>query len=99
LEVYDDIINYVKIDGKHSYEDIIQPVEEAYELLNPRLAVLGGIDIDFLCRSSPEEIRVRCKAMFERTESRGGYAIGTGNSTPYYLPAENFFAMVNTIYE
>ena len=99
LEVYDDIINYVKMDGKHSYEDVIQPVEEAYELLNPRLAVLGGIDLDFLCRETPENIKKRCNAMFERSESRGGYAVGTGNSTPYYIPVESFFAMANTIYE
>ena len=99
LEVYGDIINDVKMDGKHSYEDVIQPVEEAYELLNPRIAVLGGIDLDFLCRETQENIKKRCNAMFERSDNRGGYAVGTGNSTPYYIPVENFFAMANTIYE
>ena len=99
LEVYDDIIDDIKFDGKHSFEDVIQPVEEAYEMLNPRITVLGGIDLDFLCRETPENIKKRCNAMFERCESRGGYALGTGNSTPYYLPAESFFAMCNTIYE
>jgi len=99
LEVYDDIIDFVKMDGKHSYEDVIQPVEDAYEMLNPRIAVLGGIDLDFLCRQTPDNIRKRCNEMFERSESRGGYAVGTGNSTPYYIPTDNFFAMANTVFE
>ena len=30
-EVWDDIIDDMKFDGKHSFEDKIQPVEEAYE--------------------------------------------------------------------
>jgi len=99
LEVYDDIIDDVKMDGKHSYEDVIQPVEEAYELLNPRLAVLGGIDLDFLCRETSENIRKRCNAMFERCENRGGYAVGTGNSMPYYVPVESLLAMASTVFE
>src|SRR5699024_1246021 len=28
-EVYDDIIDDMKFDGKHSYQDVIEPVEEA----------------------------------------------------------------------
>ena len=98
-EVYVDLIDDVKFDGKHSFEDVIQPVEEAYEMLNPRIAVLGGIDLDFLCRETPENIKKRCNEMFERVESRGGYALGTGNSTPYYLPVESFFAMAGTVFE
>ena len=93
-EIYDDIIDDMKFDGKHSYEDKIQPVEEAYEMLNPRIAVLGGIDIDFLCRRTPEEIYNRSCAMLERAEKRGGYALGTGNSVPHFVPYENYVAMI-----
>jgi uroporphyrinogen decarboxylase len=31
--------------------------------------------------------------MIERTQARGGYALGSGNSVPDYVPAENFDAM------
>lgn len=93
-DVYGDIIDDMKFDGKHSYEDLIQPVEEAYEMVNPKIAVLGGIDVDFVIRESPEAIYNRACAMLERTESRGGYALGTGNSVPYYVPTDNFIALL-----
>lgn len=92
--VYDDIINDMKYDGKHSYEDKIMPVEQAYEMLNPKIAVLGGLDLDFVCRETPEKIYNRACAMLERTKDRGGYALGSGNSIPYYTPFENYIAMI-----
>ncbi len=32
------------------------PVEEAYDRYHSRIAILGGIDLDFVCRSTPEQI-------------------------------------------
>ena len=32
-------------------------------------------------------------AMLERTAGRDGYLLGSGNSIPEYVPAENFLAM------
>jgi len=93
-EVMDDIIDDIGIDGKHSYEDKIEPVEDAYERLHTRLAIMGGIDMDFVCRSTPEAIYARSLAMLERAATRGGYALGSGNSIPYYVPDENYFAMI-----
>lgn len=92
-DVYPDIIEDIGYDAKHSYEDAIQPVEEAYEELNGDVAVLGGIDVDYVCRRSPQEIYQRSKDMLERASGRGGYALGTGNSVPEYIPDEHYFAM------
>ena len=91
--VMEDVIEDIGYDAKHSYEDQITPVEEAYERWGDRIAVLGGIDVDFLCRSTAEEIQERCRAMLARSEGRGGYALGSGNSIPAYVPQENFIAM------
>jgi len=91
--LWDDIIDDLKFDGKHSYEDTILPVEEAYETYGSRIAILGGIDVDFLCRSTPEQIRRRCTAILEQTMPRGGYGLGSGNSIADYIPAENFDAL------
>ncbi|MCL2604401.1 MAG: hypothetical protein FWD90_07975 [Defluviitaleaceae bacterium] len=90
-EVMDAVIDDMKFDGKHSYEDIIQPVEDAYREYNDRIAILGGIDLGFITTSTPEEITTRCKKMFEIGQK--GYALGTGNSVPDYVPHENYFAM------
>jgi uroporphyrinogen decarboxylase len=98
-EVMDDIIEDMKFDAKHSFEDAITPIEEAYERWGGRIAILGGIDLDFICWSSPEQIRKRCKAMLAKTEKKGGYALGTGNSVPEYVPYENYLAMIKSVTE
>jgi uroporphyrinogen decarboxylase len=95
-EIWQDIID-IGYDGKHSFEDVISPVEQEYERLHGRIAILGGIDIDFLCRATPARITKRCHEMLDRTMPRGGYALGSGNSIPDYIPAENYLAMVNSV--
>lgn len=96
-QIMDDIIDDMKYDGKHSYEDNIIPVEEAYDRWGHRIAILGGIDLDFICKKTPEQITHRCREMLRKTESRGGYALGSGNSIPEYVPHENYFAMISTV--
>jgi uroporphyrinogen decarboxylase len=96
-EIWEDIIEDIGYDGKHSFEDVIVPVEQVYESFAGRIGILGGIDVDFLARSSPDEIGKRCRAMLGRTMTRGGYALGSGNSVPYYVPAENYLAMINSV--
>ena len=92
-EVMEDVIRDMKYDGKHSYEDTIQPVEDAYEQYGGRIAIMGGIDVDFVIRSPPEAVYERSKAMLERAANRGGFALGTGNSVPEYVPDAQYFAM------
>ncbi|MDD5707566.1 MAG: uroporphyrinogen decarboxylase family protein [Kiritimatiellae bacterium] len=95
----DDICGTCKIDAKHSFEDNILPVEAAYETYGSRIAIVGGIDVDYLCRKSPEEIKARANALLDQTESRGGYALGSGNSIPEYVPDENYLAMTSAALE
>jgi len=70
-------------------------VEQAYERWGRRIAILGGIDVDFVCRSSPEAVRARSAAMLQRASVRGSYALGTGNSVPEYVPQDNYLAMIS----
>ena len=94
-EIMDEIIDDLKYDGKHSYEDAIQPVEEAYDCWSQRIAILGGIDLDFICRSTPEAVHQRSLGMLERSAKRGSYALGTGNSVPEYIAQDKYFAMIS----
>ena len=92
-DILEDVIEDMRYDGRHSYEDNIMPVEEAYELMNGRIAVLGGIDMNFLVSGTPEAIYDRARAMLERTADRAGYMLGSGNSIPEYVPHENYLAL------
>lgn len=95
--VMDDIIDYIGYDAKHSYEDNIIPVEQAYDIWHNRISILGGIDLDFLCRSTPEEVYKRATAMLEKTKTTGGYGLGSGNSIPDYTPDQNYFALISAV--
>lgn len=96
-DVMDDIIYEMKYDAKHSFEDNILPVEKAYKAYGDKIAILGGIDLDFIYRQNIESIKQRCKSLINLTEFKG-YAIGTGNSIPDYIPFENFAAMIGSVY-
>ena len=71
------------------------PVEEAKQLFGDRMAILGGLDVDFLCRATEEEVRARTREILEACMPGGGYALGTGNSVANYIPAENYLAMLD----
>ena len=85
--------------GKHSYEDVILPVEQAYDRWGGRIAILGGIDLNFIVRSTPDKIYDRSKKMLAKAFAKGGYALGTGNSVPEYVPQENYMAMIRAATE
>ncbi|MCF7823679.1 MAG: uroporphyrinogen decarboxylase family protein [Candidatus Marinimicrobia bacterium] len=96
-DVMDEVIDDMKYDAKHSFEDQITPIEEAYKLWGKRISIMGGIDMDFLARSTPEAITNRSKLMLEQGLLHGGYALGSGNSIPEYIPDKNYFAMISAI--
>ncbi|MEN8249552.1 MAG: uroporphyrinogen decarboxylase family protein [Bacteroidota bacterium] len=96
-DVMDDVIDDMQYDAKHSFEDQITPVEDAYDLWGNRIAIMGGIDMDFLARSTPDVIQERSVAMLKTGMKDGGYALGSGNSIPNYIPDENYFAMIDSV--
>ena len=97
-DIIDDIIDDMKFDGRHSYEDKICPVEKAYDDLHDRIAILGGIDINFLARSDSSMVYERSKKIVEKTKNKG-YALGSGNSIPEFIPDENFIEMLKVALE
>jgi uroporphyrinogen decarboxylase len=93
-EIMEDIIEGMEFDGKHSFEDTIEPIETTYETYKGRVALLGGMDVDFVIRSEPDAVYRRSREMLEQAAGVGGYALGTGNSVPAYVPDENYSAMI-----
>lgn len=83
------------IDAKHSNEDIIAPFDEWIARYGERIGLLGGIDVDLLCQKTPAAIveQVFEKGRRFRVAARG-YALGSGNSIPEYVPIEGYLAMI-----
>ena len=94
-DIMPDLLDDVKLDGKHSFEDTIEDVREAKNTWGRKAAMLGGIDVDFLCRSDASAIRRRVRDVLDKCLPGGGYCLGTGNSVANYIPLDNYLAMVD----
>lgn len=94
-EIMEDLIEDVGIDAKHSFEDTIESVIEDKAKYGDRIAYLGGIDLDFLCRSDEESIRSRVRDTLDACMPGGGYCLGSGNSVANYVPLDHYLAMVD----
>jgi uroporphyrinogen decarboxylase len=92
----DELIDDIGIDAKHSFEDKIVPVDEAYQRWGDRVAILGGVDMDLLGRGTEEQVRARTRQILEVCGVRGtGYCLGTGNTAANYIPRQNYLAMLD----
>jgi uroporphyrinogen decarboxylase len=95
-KLMDDVIDDIGIDAKHSFEDKILPVEEAYRRWGDRVAILGGVDMDVLGRGTQEQVRARTREILEVCGVKGsGYCLGTGNTAANYIPRQNYLAMLD----
>jgi uroporphyrinogen decarboxylase len=83
------------IDGKHSFEDKIMPVEEAYRRWSDRIGIIGGVDVNLLSRGTEEDVRKRTTDILNVCGPKGRYVLGTGNSVASYIPIGNYLAMLD----
>ncbi len=93
--IMEDLISDVKIDAKHSFEDVIVPVAEFKRKYGSRIAVLGGVDVNKLCTLNEKDLRNYVRKILDDCVPGGGYALGTGNSVANYIPVENYLAMLD----
>jgi len=93
--IMEPLIEDVKIDGRHSFEDVIESVIEAKRRYGDRIALLGGIDVDLMARKSEADVRRRVREVLEVCQPGGGYCLGTGNTACNYIPLDNFLAMID----
>jgi len=95
-QLMEELIDDIGIDAKHSFEDKILPVEEAYRRWGDRVAIVGGVDMDLLGRGTEKEVRARTRQILEVCGVKGtGYCLGTGNTAANYIPVQNYLAMLD----
>ena len=71
----------------------IAPYERWIELYGSRIGLLGGIDLDILCQKKPVRVYEIVLEHGRRYRHMApGYALGTGNSIPDYVPVEGYLA-------
>ncbi len=98
IEVMDDLIA-AGIDAKHSNEDQIAPFPWWVRTYGDRIGNFGGIDTDAVCRLSAADMREYILDVIRQIVGHGGFAFGSGNSIPDYVPVEGYLNMVSTVRE
>jgi uroporphyrinogen decarboxylase len=93
--VIEDLIEDVKVDAFHSFQDIILPVGEFKARYGTRIATLGGVDIDPLTRMDEASLRHYARDILGKCVDNGRYAFGTGNSVTNFIPLKNYFAILD----
>jgi uroporphyrinogen decarboxylase len=93
--IMEDLIEDVNIDAKHSFEDSIMPVTQFKKKYGDRIAVLGGVDVDKMCRLDEPELRDYVRNIVGECIPGGGYALGSGNSITNYIPLRNYLVMLD----
>lgn len=94
FDVMDELLA-LGIDAKHSNEDTIAPFDRWISEYGQHIGLLGGFDMDFLCTQNETEVYTAVLDQGRRfRQSDSGYALGSGNSIPDYVPPENYLAMI-----
>lgn len=93
-EIMTDLIDDVKINAIHSFQDLIYPVTEAKAKWGDKIAILGGIDLDVLCTSPQDQLQEYIHNTLIQCKKGGGYALGSGNSIPNYTNIQNYLLML-----
>lgn len=96
-DIMEDLIDDVKIDGKHSFQDNVLPIGGYKKRWGDRVALLGGVDIHKLSTYAPHELRKYVRSIIDDCAQGGRFAIGAGNSVTSYVPLENYLTMIDEI--
>ena len=96
FDVMDDIIA-AGIDAKHSNEDQIAPFSYWVEKYGDRIGNFGGIDTDAVCRLDSDAMFDYIQDVVSKSVGHGGFAFGSGNSIPDYVPADGYRSMNQSV--
>lgn len=55
----------------------IIPIEDIYDEYNNKIAILGGVGVEFFNNNKPLPVYNRCRTLFSHTNNKG-FALGTG---------------------
>jgi len=93
--IIDDLIDDVGIDAFHSYQDPILSISEFQAQYGQRVAGMGGVDMDKLCRLDEKALRAYMRDILDHCMPQGRFAFGTGNTVTNYVPIEHYVWMID----
>lgn len=97
-ELFDDFAE-MGINGIQPLEPKSMDLVELKEKRGHQFCLMGGIDIDRICRGTPEEVEQLTREKIELLGYNGGYTVGTSNTVPDYINADNYRVMIETAFK
>ena len=97
LPVLDDLIDKAGISALHPIEPKAMDIRQLKRDYGGRVALMGNVDVDLLSRGTPDMVAARTRDLLHDIAPGGGYLLGSSNSIPYYVPLENYRAMLDTL--
>ena len=96
--IIEDLIENVKIDVLHSFEESCCPVTNYVKKYGDKIGFCGGIDMDKLSRSDEPELREYIRNVLDIGMDNGRHVLGSGNSVSNYIPVNNYLVMLDEGY-
>ncbi len=92
--IMDDLIDTVGIEAKHSTQDVVETISVSKKRWGQRVALLGGVDVDFITRAEPNEVKRYTHGIIGDCINGGGFALGVGNWVADTIPFDNYLALL-----
>ncbi len=85
----------IGFNGLQPIEPKAMDIRALKESLGFRLCLIGNVELDFpLVRGKPDDINLAVKELIRDVAPGGGFCLGSSNTIPYYVPLENYVAMI-----
>jgi uroporphyrinogen decarboxylase len=82
-------------DAIHPFEPPMNDIVAVKRQWGDRIAVAGGVDLkETLCKGSPADVAAEVRRMAAALAPGGGWLLGSSNSIPDFVPAENYRALL-----
>ena len=95
----DDLIG-MGLNALHPIEPKAMDITELKQKYRDRLCLFGNIDLaGVLTRGRPQDVTGEVKERIEILAPGGGYGVGSSNSVAYYVPIENYKAMLQAAFD
>jgi uroporphyrinogen decarboxylase len=96
-QVMDDLID-IGIQCIHPFENLAIDIAWAKETYGDRLCIMGNLDVDFIERMSPAEVKAEATRLLD-TLGGPGYIFASGNSITQWAPPQSAVAMAEAVRE
>lgn len=90
-----DLIDDIGFNALHPIEPKGMDIGKLKAKIGDRVCLIGNIDLGYtLTRGTPDEVTEEVKQRIRNIAPGSGYCVGSSNSIPYYVPTQNYRAMV-----